>query len=244
MRPRPTLPTAWSATRSATQSSLQGLRFVADDALTLAVTGAGCAVRVDGRPRAFGEPVSVPAGAEVAVGPADTGVRSCVALAGGIAVAPVLGSRSTDTLAGSAHRWSATAPGSRWVPRDRAHRGRHVPTAAPRPGAQAARGTAGRLVHRRPLTVLNRTSYAVTADSNRIGLRLAGRALARQRVGELPSEGIVLGAVQVPPDGQPVVFLNDHPVTGGYSVVAVVDPRDLPVCAQARSGDRWSFELA
>ncbi len=65
------------------------------------------------------------------------------------------------------------------------------------------------------------------ADSNRVGLRLEGPRLERVRDDELPSEGMVLGAVQVPPDGQPVVFLADHPTTGGYPVIAVVDPDDL-----------------
>jgi allophanate hydrolase subunit 2 len=53
---------------------------------------------------------------------------------------------------------------------------------------------------------------------------------------ELPSEGVVLGAVEVPPDGQPLIFLAGHPTTGGYPVVGVVHPSDLPHCAQARPG--------
>ena len=62
--------------------------------------------------------------------------------------------------------------------------------------------------------------------SNRVGARLAGAALTRAVAGELPSEGIVLGAVQVPADGQPLIFLADHPTTGGYPVIGVVDRRD------------------
>ena len=68
-----------------------------------------------------------------------------------------------------------------------------------------------------------------------------GPALERSREGELPSEGIVLGAVQVPASGQPLVFLNDHPTTGGYPVIAVVDPDDLWQCAQLRPGDEVRF---
>ena len=76
--------------------------------------------------------------------------------------------------------------------------------------------------------------------------RTIGKAwpvLARSRPGELPSEGIVLGAVQLPPSGQPVVFLHDHPTTGGYPVVAVVDAADLPTCAQARPGEELVLRL-
>jgi allophanate hydrolase subunit 2 len=84
--------------------------------------------------------------------------------------------------------------------------------------------------------LLATTTYVASSDSDRVGLRLQGPPLQR-RDGELPSEGIVLGAVQLPPDGQPVIFLNDHPTTGGYPVVAVVVPADLPRCAQVRPGD-------
>jgi allophanate hydrolase subunit 2 len=88
---------------------------------------------------------------------------------------------------------------------------------------------------------LCRTAYAVSPDSDRVGLRLVGDPLPMARTDELPSEGIVLGAVQVPPDGRPVVFLADHPTTGGYPVVAVVDEADLWQCAQLRPGEGVRF---
>ncbi len=87
-------------------------------------------------------------------------------------------------------------------------------------------------------------AWTVGADSDRVGLRLHGDPLARRRTEELPSEGMVLGAVQVPPDGQPVVFLADHPPTGGYPVVAVVEEADLWRCAQLRPGERVRFTRA
>jgi allophanate hydrolase subunit 2 len=86
--------------------------------------------------------------------------------------------------------------------------------------------------------------YQVTADSNRVGIRLDGPALERARKGELPSEGMVAGSLQVPPAGQPILFLADHPVTGGYPVVAVVVDEDLPLAAQLRPGQRLRFRLA
>jgi allophanate hydrolase subunit 2 len=88
----------------------------------------------------------------------------------------------------------------------------------------------------RALGDLDGAAYQVAAESNRIGLRLLGPTIGRVRDDELPSEGMVLGAVQVPPSGQPTVLLHDHPTTGGYPVVAVVVEEDLPVCAQARPG--------
>jgi len=81
----------------------------------------------------------------------------------------------------------------------------------------------------------------VLPASNRIGVRLSGVALERSVTHELPSEGIVEGAVQVPNDGQPLVFLADHPTTGGYPVIAVVDPAEIGRIAQARPGDTLRF---
>ena len=75
--------------------------------------------------------------------------------------------------------------------------------------------------------------------SNRIGVRLDGPPLTRAITGELPSEGVVLGAVQVPADGRPLIFLADHPTTGGYPVIAVVD--DVTPLAQVRPGTTVTF---
>jgi allophanate hydrolase subunit 2 len=92
--------------------------------------------------------------------------------------------------------------------------------------------------------VLCSAEWEVSVDSDRVGVRLTGPVLARSRDEELPSEGLVTGAVQVPPDGAPVLFLADHPVTGGYPVLAVVVTADLPVAAQLRPGDRVAFSPA
>jgi allophanate hydrolase subunit 2 len=82
-------------------------------------------------------------------------------------------------------------------------------------------------------------AYGVSPVSNRVACRLAGKSLSRTRADELPPEGLVLGAIQVPPDGQPLVFLADHPTTGGYPVVGVVD--DVTPLAQARPGTSVRF---
>ena len=94
------------------------------------------------------------------------------------------------------------------------------------------------------LARLRAGEWHVTPATNRVAVRLAGPVLTRtpEHAGrELPSEGLVLGAVQVPPDGQPVVFGVDHPVTGGYPVVAVVRRRAHGLLAQVRPGDRVVF---
>jgi biotin-dependent carboxylase-like uncharacterized protein len=223
---------------------LGGLVITTDRGRWVAVTGAPADVQVDGRPREFAAAVWWPPGTSVEVGTPRTGLRSYVAVSGGIAVEPVLGSRSTDTLA-----WvgpppvragavlpvgvAAGVPASLDTPRP--------PAVGPlrlRPGPRADR-FAGDVLAR-----LCATSYTVSPDSDRIGLRLDGAPLSRSDSEEMPSEGMVLGAVQLPPDGRPVVFLADHPTTGGYPVVAVVEEEDLWQCAQLRPGEPVRFTRA
>ncbi|HEX3804881.1 MAG TPA: biotin-dependent carboxyltransferase family protein [Solirubrobacteraceae bacterium] len=86
--------------------------------------------------------------------------------------------------------------------------------------------------------------FAVNHASNRIGLRLDGPAIDRARRGELRSEGLAPGAIQVPPSGQPILLLADHPTTGGYPVIAVVISDDLRQAAQLRPGQQLRFEVS
>ena len=221
--------------------TLGGLEFRLTAGRWVAVTGAPCPVLVDGRAGGHDRAEWVAAGVTVRLGPPRTGVRSYVAVGGGIAVEPVLGSRSTDTLAGVGP--PVVAAGTT-LPVGR-------PCGAPRPhDTPRPRRTGPLRVEPGPradwfgddaLAALCATTYTVSADSNRIGLRLEGPPLTRVRTGELASEGMVLGAVQVPPSGTPVVFLADHPPTGGYPVVAVVHEDDLWQCAQLRPGDEVRF---
>ncbi|MFD9287318.1 biotin-dependent carboxyltransferase family protein [Streptomyces sp. NPDC060030] len=210
------------------------------------VGGASCRVTVDGRPVAWGAPVRVPVGAVLDAGPAAHGVRGYLAFAGGLVPEPVLGSRSADLLSGLGPpvlREGDVLPLGR--PGD-------APCAGPVPwpGAPAELVLP---VHMGPrddwftdeaLRTLTTAAYRVSERSNRIGLRTEGPALRRARDGELPSEGVVLGAVQVPPDGLPVVFLNDHPTTGGYPVVGVVAESALAGAAQAAPGTPVRFVRA
>lgn len=236
------------------ETTLTGVTFRVERALTIAITGADAEVWAGRRRVAFSEAVTLPAHAEVRVGPADSGVRSYVALAGGIAVTAILGSRSTDTLAyvgPPVVRARTVLPVAPTI-------GQPVEIPANRTHRHNADGDPVRVrVHPGPrhdwfgpdsLARLADPAYVVTSHSNRVGLRLdalgldgpgLGRAKLHER--ELASEGIVLGAVQIPPDGRPVVFLRDHPVTGGYPVVAVVHDADLDRCAQLRPGSRIRF---
>ncbi|MFF3910452.1 biotin-dependent carboxyltransferase family protein [Streptomyces sp. NPDC001848] len=226
------------------ETTLNGCALRPRSAITVAVGGAPCAVTVDGRPVAWGAPVRVPGGALLDVGPAQAGVRGYVGVSGGVAVDPVLGSRSTDLLSGLGPpplADGAVLPlGTPTGPHAR------VDVAAqPGPPAELVlRVTLGPRANwftRAALRTLLTRAYRVSAASNRIGLRTEGPALERARAGELPSEGMVPGAVQVPPDGRPVVFLADHPTTGGYPVIAVVRTADLAAAAQAAPGTPVRF---
>ncbi|WP_333777864.1 biotin-dependent carboxyltransferase family protein [Streptomyces sp. IBSBF 3136] len=226
------------------ETTLDGCALRPRSAVTVAVGGAPCPVSVDGRPAAWGAPVAVPAGALLEVGAAVAGVRAYVAVSGGITVAPVLGSRATDLLSGLGP--APLGDGTvlpLGVPAGPPARVDGVPQPRPpaelvlrvTPGPRADWFTAG------ALRDLATRAYRVSSASNRIGLRTEGPALERARTGELPSEGMVLGAVQVPPDGRPVVFLADHPTTGGYPVIAVVRAADLTAAAQAAPGTPVRF---
>jgi len=226
------------------ETTLTGCALRPDRAVTVVVGGAPCAVTVDGGPVAWGAPVRVPAGAVLDVGTAAGGVRSYVAVAGGIAVEPVLGSRSTDLLSGLG---PAPLCDGEVLPVGSAAPCPPLPPAAPWPGPPAALTLPVRLGPRadwftpEALRTLTSATYRVSAHSNRIGLRTEGPSLERELAGELASEGMVLGAVQVPPDGRPVVFLHDHPTTGGYPVIAVVPEAALAGAAQAAPGTLLRF---
>jgi biotin-dependent carboxylase-like uncharacterized protein len=226
------------------ETTLGGVTFTVTAAMTVAATGAECEVTVGGRAVAWGEAVPVPAGSTVRIGPATRGLRSYVALAGGIDVPPMLGSRATDTLAGLG---PAVLRDGDVLPVGPARRPPvHVDThRVRRPGGPAllrvVPGPRADWFDQAAPTTLTGSTYTVGVESNRVGLRLSGPRLPRRRTEELPSEGIVLGAVQVPASGEPLVFLHDHPTTGGYPVLAVVLPADLPLCAQLRPGDEVRF---
>ncbi|MPQ97032.1 5-oxoprolinase/urea amidolyase family protein [Modestobacter sp. I12A-02628] len=223
-----------------------------EDAATVEVTFGGLAVRADADvlvtttgARCAGSschdaPVTLPAGAELRLGPPATGLRTYLAVRGGIAVPPVLGSRSTDLLAGLGP--AVLSPGVVLPVGD--------PT-RPEPGVDLAPvpDPAGGTVTVRVLpgprrdwfpdaawAALTATAWVVSSDSNRVGVRLEGAPLERSSTRELPSEGMVRGALQVPPSGQPVLFLADHPVTGGYPVIGYVTDGDVDRCAQLRPG--------
>jgi biotin-dependent carboxylase-like uncharacterized protein len=221
-----------------------GLAVRAETALTVVTTGARCAGAT-----AHNAPVRLRAGQTLRLGPPAGGLRTYLGVRGGIDVPAVLGSRATDVLAGlgppvvrdgdllPVGTSALPMPDVDLAPVCDPPVGEVTVAVLPGPRADwfGNEGWAG----------LTGQAWSVTSESNRVGLRLDGDPLGRARSGELPSEGMVRGALQVPPSGRPVLFLADHPVTGGYPVIAYVadDPlrSDVDRCAQLRPGQTIRF---
>ena len=209
----------------------------------LCVTGAPTPVSVDGRGVGAYTVVSAPSGSVVRLGVPQHGLRSYVAVRGGIDVPPVLGSRSHDVMAGL-----GPPPLSKGdeLPVGAASEAFPEVDVLPPPRLDdevvlsLVRGPRDEWVE--DVDTLVRTEWTASEKTNRVGMRLEGAAV-EHRDGEtqLPSEGAYRGAVQVPPSGEPVVFLADHPVTGGYPVVAVVVDADVDRAAQVRPGQKLRF---
>ena len=238
-----------------------GLSFTCHGHGLAAVTGADTPIEVHSasgevlRPALYA-PFALHDGDRVSLQAPKAGLRSYLAIRGGFNHTPVLGSAASDTLA---HVGPAPlAPGDRLgfnAPVGGAAVSLHEQPAFALPRSDQVitldvlMGPRSDWFTEAAQVLLSQQAWQVTAQSNRIGIRLAGeQSLQRAIDGELPSEGTRVGAIQVPPNGQPVLFLRDHPLTGGYPVVAVVAPHHLdlagqiPVNARVRFNPLGAFE--
>ena len=224
-------------TAATIEITLGGLAIRLLSAATMAFTGARC----PGVP-AWNSALSLPVGTRLRLAAPTAGLRSYLAVRGGFTTPAVLGSRSTDTLSG--------------LGPDPLRAGDRLPvgTTVDGPPSDEAilSGPTGR-----PLRVVTgprtdwftdgsveqlfSTAWSVLPASDRIGVRLAGPPLRRRRDGELPPEPTLPGAIQVPPDGRPIVLGPDAPVTGGYPVIAVLGHGELDWLAQLRPGAEVRF---
>ena len=220
--------------------TLGGLRArVHGGPVHIAVTGADARPAVERMPFGVNSVARLDDGQVLTLGTPVSGVRSYLAVRGGIDVAPVLGSRSCDTLSGIGP--APLRPGD-VIPVGRAGDG--FPEVEQAPVAPITGGPVdiGLIPGPRddwftdPDDLVG-TTWMVSEHSDRVGVRLSGRAMRhRWPDRQLPSEGVTRGAVQIPPNGQPVIFGPDHPVTGGYPVIAVVADADVDAVAQLRPG--------
>ena len=255
-----------SASAAAIESVAGGLKVQAVGDQVLAVAGAPSALTIaspsnaeagsdsesdsDGTERQRTVPMATPFalldGEILTLGAPEAGFRSYLAVRGGVDAAPVLGSRSTDTMSGigpaplAAGQLLAAGDvtesgvvGNPELQPDFPGEGVTVLDIVLGPRADWFDGSA--------LDSLCGQDWVVKPQSNRVGMRLEGTPLERSRQGELPSEGTVAGAIQVPPEGLPVLFLADHPITGGYPVIGVVVDHQLDLAAQVPIGGSIRF---
>lgn len=227
------------------EATLGMLEFELDQAALVAVTGAPVEVRCGSRARAVNTSFWMPAQTPLRLGRPTAGLRSYVAIRGGVLGSDVLGSFSWDTLAqlgtpplapGDTLRiadLSAEPPATDFAP--------VAAVSSARLDLPLILGPRDDWFDDRAREALATSDYVVTPETDRVGARLDGPRLPRQRQGELASEGVVLGALQVPTSGRPTLFLADHPVTGGYPVIGCVPQPFVDRASQAIPGQLVRF---
>jgi biotin-dependent carboxylase-like uncharacterized protein len=212
----------------------------------LAVTGADMAVTVNGREAPTWATIPVVPGDVVRVGAARGGVRSYLAFAGGIDVPEILGSRSTflrGRLGGFQGRAlrkgdhltifpAAGSPPHRVVP---------PPSAEAEPRLRVVLGPQAHRFTPDGIAALLEHAWEMLPQSDRMGARLRGPAIAHRSGHDIVSDGIALGSIQVPGDGQPIALLVDRQTTGGYTKVATICSFDIGRLGQVRPGERVRF---
>ncbi len=235
-------------TAAALECTLIGPRFEITDAGAIAVTGADMPVTVNGRSAAGWSTIAVKAGDVVKLGPARTGVRSYVGVAGGLDVPLVLGSRSTylrGRVGGVEGRALRKGDELRVFPSGPVEPRRVDPRAIPdytgEPTVRAVLGPQADRFTAEGLEALFGGRYEVLPQSDRMGSRLRGPRIAHARGHDIVSDGIALGSIQVPGDGQPIVLLVDRQSTGGYTKAATICSFDIWRVGQARPGQSLRF---
>lgn len=232
------------------EATLVGPELRLEHDATLAAAGADLSLTVDGHSVPFHRAIRGRAGSVIRFGNRRSGARTYLAFDGGIAVPPVLGSRATHVRSGMGGLMGrALAAGDR-LTLGAAREGRGAPAA----GAPGPAPSGGAVVRVLPgpqeeffageaLTLLQRTRFVVSSQSDRMGYRLEGGRVPRLSDAEMISDATVAGAIQVPPSGEPVLLMADRQTTGGYPQMATVITADLPLVAQLAPGDWIEFQL-
>lgn len=236
---------------AALEVTLLGPEFELDVETTLAVAGGDFEVTCGGRLVGAGASFRVRPGDRVQVGRRRQGARAYVAVAGGIQTPPVLGSRAThlvSRMGGLEGR--ALAAGDRLplavpapAPPPRRAAGLRLPAAGAPVRLRVMPGPQAEWFEPEALGALTREPFRVSPRSNRMGYRLEGPPLVRRRAGELISEPVGLGAIQVPGAGEPILLMADRQTAGGYPKIAHVITADLPLAGQVAPGEFLEFAI-
>lgn len=234
---------------SALEATVLGptLRFDQDN--VIAVTGADMAPALNGQPCPMYQAVSVKAGDQLKLGAAKTGCRAYIAFAGGLDVPPVMGSRATalqNKVGGYQGRKLAKgdAVGFR-TPNPSLPLPRTAPVPAPAGREVTIRvilGPQDDMFTKEGLDTFLSQPYTVSKDFDRMGCRLEGPVIQHKTDGNIISDGMVTGAIQVPTSGQPIIMLAERQTVGGYTKIATVISTDLPLVGQRKTGDVIRFQ--
>jgi antagonist of KipI len=236
------------------EMTLLGGTFFFQEAAVVALTGADFAPTLDNVPVPSWSTVEIRAGQTLQMGPTRTGARCYLCVRGGIDVKLFLGSASTHLLSGlggfqgRALRVGdvlkmGTASGSFRTFRKRSVSARAVAQLAPRKVLRVTPGPQSDWFSPEVQEAFYAGTYRVTEESNRMGLRLEGAAISSTAGGEMTSEGVSLGAVQITVGGLPIILFVEQQTTGGYPKIANVISADLSTLGQLRPRDEIRFEL-
>ncbi len=237
---------------AALEFTLIGGTFLFPSRATIAITGALCSPTISSptqppRPTPHSQPIHIQSGEQLAIGPLHAGARAYLSVRGGIDVPEVLGSRSTHIAAKFGGFQGRPLNAGDIIP---------IGTAPPSPPAPTANwptysinshtiraipGAHQHLFDDQATQAFWNSAFTISNQSSRTGIRLTGPTISSLVSGQLQSEPMPWGAVQIPANGQPIILGVDHPTTGGYPVIAAVGAIDLHILGQARPGDTLRF---
>lgn len=232
--------------------TLLGPELEFEDERVVAVTGADFEITLDGKPALAGAPFMVSAESRLRFGQRRRGARAYLAIRGGVAVPPVLGSRATHLISAMGGVGGRALKAGDRLPLGVAEVMR--PTAAPLADrlvplpAHPARlrvlpGPQADAFATEAFSALQSAPYTVGQQSDRMGFRLEGPPLAHARGADIISDATPLGVLQVPASGQPILLMADRQTTGGYPKIATVISADLAVAGQLGPGDTIVFSV-
>jgi antagonist of KipI len=231
------------------ECTLMGPRLEFADARWVAVTGADVPVTLDGAAQPAWTAFPVSAGGVLKIGAARSGVRSYLAISGGIDTPPVLGSRSTylrgalGGIDGRALRKGDPLPLGRSIgaPAARRVRAERIPTYGDEPSIDAILGPQDDRFSAAGIAALFDEPYEMLPQSDRMGARFKGARIEHTRGHDIISDGIALGAIQVIGEGQPIVLLVDRQTAGGYTKIGTVCSYEIGRVGQLKPGQRLRF---
>lgn len=234
--------------------TLKGPELLFQQDTVVAITGADLSPTIDGHNAPTWECILIPRGSRLHFGLPRAGARAYLAIAGGFKALPVMGSRSTHWasetggLRGRPLKQGDVLVGGKSEPLTTQQIGTTLPAPlCPRYERSVALriilGPQGDFFLKKSITTLTGSSYIVSPQSNRMGYRLTGPKVSPKGSTPFISDGTATGALQIPPDGQPILLMADRQTTGGYPKIAVVVSADLPLAAQLAPGDRIRFVL-